>query len=169
MIIRVLLSSSLGVFFCVIQSVFFSKIIPLNIVPDIALIVLIAAAWRYGSLTGELIGFIIGISMDALGLAPLGFHAFLYTLAGYLFGRLQGSVSPGTFLLPVIAVLAGTVLKYGGSFLISVVFGFNSGAVRYFSLKTLWAILANTILAPLVFLLFSYAVKILEGKRGGFN
>ncbi|MCK5735791.1 MAG: rod shape-determining protein MreD [Spirochaetaceae bacterium] len=169
MIIQILMTSTVGVFFGIFQSVFFSKIMPLNIVPDIALLLLIAASWRYGSFTGEISGFIIGISLDALGLAPLGFHAFIYTLIGYLFGRMQGSVSPGTIFLPVIAAAAATFLKYGGSFIISLIFGLNSGASRYFSLNTVWELLVNLLVAPLIFLLVSYASRLFEGKRGGFN
>ena len=169
MISRILITGIAGIIFGVLQSVFLSKIIPLGIVPDIALIILIAASWRYGSLVGEISGFIIGISFDALGLAPLGFHAFLYTLIGYLFGRMHNSISPGPIFLPVLAAGIATLLKYGGAFLISLIFGFNSGAIRYFSLKTVWEFGGNLLLAPLIFLFVSYMAMIFEGKRGGFN
>ena len=169
MIGRILLTGFTGLLFGIIQSVFLSKIMPLGIVPDIALIILIASSWRYGSITGEISGFIIGIGIDTLGLAPLGFHALLYTLTGYLFGRMQDSVAPGPFILPVIATAIATFIKYGGAFLISMIFGLNSGAVRYFSVKTVWELAANIILAPLIFLLFAHIAGLLEGKRGGFN
>ncbi len=166
MIGRIFISTAAGILFGVLQSVFFSKIMPSGIVPDIALIILIATAWRYGSLAGEITGFLIGISFDAMGLAPLGFHAFLYTLIGYLFGRMQDSVSPGPLILPVIGTAA--ILKYSGSFFLSMIFGLNSGALRYFSLMTVWELAENIILAPLVFLLVSVTARVLEGKRGGF-
>ncbi len=169
MIGRILITSTAGIIFGIVQSVFLSKIIPFGIVPDIAMIILIAASWKYGSLVGEISGFIIGISFDALGLAPLGFHALLYTLIGYLFGRMQDSISPGPIFLPVLAAGIATLVKYGGSFFVSLIFGLNSGAIRYFSLKTVWELAGNLLLAPLVFLFVSYLAMLFEGKRGGFN
>jgi len=166
---RILISTAAGIFFGVLQSVFFSKITPSGIVPDIAMIILIATAWRYGSLAGEITGFLIGISFDAMGLAPLGFHAFLFTLIGYLFGRMQDSVSPGPMILPVIGTAIATFLKYGGSFFLSMIFGLNSGALRYFSLNTVWELVANILISPLVFLLVAFSARMFEGKRGGFN
>ena len=169
MIGRIIITGFTGVLFGIIQSVFLSKIMPLGVVPDIALIFLIAASWRYGSIIGEISGFIIGIGLDSLGLAPLGFHAFLFTLIGYLFGRMYESVAPGPFVLPVIATAIATLIKYGGAFFLSMIFGLNSGAVRYFSLKMIWELAASIILAPLIFLLFARISRLLEGKRGGFN
>ncbi len=169
MIGRILITGTTGIILGILQSVFLSKIIPFGIVPDVAMIILIAASWRYGSLVGEISGFIIGISFDALGLAPLGFHAFLYTLIGYLFGRMQNSISPGPLFFPVLAAGIATLLKYGGAFIVSLIFGLNSGAIRYFSLKTLWELGGNMLLAPLVFLFVSYLAMLFEGKKGGFN
>jgi len=169
MIGRIFFSGTAAVIFAVLQSVFFSKIMPAGIVPDIALIILIASAWRYGSLVGEIAGFIIGISLDALGLAPLGFHTFIYTTIGYLFGRMQDSVSPGTIFLPVLGSIIATLIKYTGAFLLSLVFGLNSGAIRYFSIKTIGELGFNMLLAPVIFILFSSLSRIFEGKRGGFN
>ena len=169
MIGRIIITGFIGVVFGIVQSVFLSKVMPMGVVPDISLIFLLAASWRYGSMTGEISGFIIGIGLDFLGLAPLGFHAFIFTLIGYLFGRMYESVAPGPFILPVIATAIATLIKYGGAFFISMIFGLNSGAVRYFSVKTIWELVANIILAPLIFLLFAHISRLLEGKRGGFN
>lgn len=169
MIGRILITGTAGIIFGILQSVFLSNIMPLGIVPDIALIILIAASWRYGSLVGEISGFIIGLSFDALGLAPLGFHAFLYTLIGYLFGRMHNSISPGPIFLPVLAAGIATLIKYGGAFLVSIIFGLNSGAIRYFSLKTVWELGGNLLLAPLVFLFVTYMAIMFDGKKGGFN
>jgi len=166
---RILIPAAAGISFGILQSVFLSKIMPSGIVPDIAMIILIASAWKYGSLAGEITGFLIGISFDAMGLAPLGFHAFLFTFTGYLFGRMKGSVSPGSFILPIIGTSVATLLKYSGSFFLSMIFGLNSGVLRYFSLNTVWELAANILLAPLVFLTVSYSARIFEGKRGGFN
>lgn len=169
MIFQIVITSTAGIVIGILQSTLFARITPLNIVPDIALMILVASAWRYGSLPGEISGFLIGLGFDAMSLAPLGFHAFLFTLAGYLFGRMKDNISPGQVIFPVAAAVGVTAIKYGGSFLLSLTFGLNSGAIRYFSLNTVWELLANMFFAPLVFLLVSLAARLSEGRRGGFH
>lgn len=169
MIIQTVILSCSGILLGVLQSTLLDNIIPLNIVPDIALIMLVAAAWRYGSLTGEISGFLIGLGFDAMSLAPLGFHAFLFAFIGYLFGRMQDNIAPGSVFFPILAALIATIIKYGGSFVLSLVFGLNSGAIRYFSLDAVWELLINILLAPLVFFLVSVAGRLTESRRGGFR
>ena len=169
MILRTAVTATVGVVLGVIQSTLLAKIIPFGIVPDLALLVLVATAWRYGSLTAEITGFLIGLSLDAMSLAPLGFHAFSYTLIGYAFGRLQDNISPGAFFLPVLAAVIATIMKYTGALLLSLVFGLNAGAARYVSLDAVWEILFNAVIAPLVFLAVSLFSSLAEGRRGGFR
>ena len=169
MIVRILVLSLAGSGFAILQSTLLTQIIPFQFVPDIALLLLIAASWRYGSMTGELTGFFIGIAFDALSLAPLGFHTFLFTVLGYLYGKLQGSISPGPVFLPAVAALAATLIKYGGALLLSAVFGLNSGGTRFFTLGTLWEGLANLLLAPLLFMLVRILGGMADGRRGGFQ
>jgi rod shape-determining protein MreD len=169
MVLQTAILSSVGILLGILQSTLLVKIIPLSIVPDLALLMLIAAAWRYGSISGEISGFLIGLGFDVMSLAPLGFHAFLFTSVGYLFGRIKDNVAPGSFFLPAVGAVAATLIKYGGAFLLSLVFGLNSGAVRFFTLNAIWELLANMLLAPLVFLLVSLAGRLFEGRRGGFR
>lgn len=169
MIVQTVILSCSGILLGVIQSTLLENIIPMNIVPDFALIMLIAAAWRYGSLTGEVSGFLIGLGFDAMSLAPLGFHAFLFGLIGYLFGRMQDNIAPGPIFFPAVAALIATLIKYSGSYILSLVFGMNSGAIRYFSLDAVWELLINMLFAPLVFFLVSLVGRLSESRRGGFR
>ncbi len=164
-ILVILAGSGLGI----LQSTVFAGIIPFDFVPDLALLLLIAASWRYGSMLGQIAGFFIGLAIDALSLAPLGFHAFIFTLTGYLYGRLRGNISPGAVFSPMLAALAVTPIKYGGALLLALVFGLNSGAARYFTLGTLWETIANCVLAPLVFFLFRLIGEAVDSRRGGFH
>jgi len=167
--LKTLVVSAIGALFGVLQSTLLENLVPGGVVPDIAMIILVAAAWRYGSLRGEISGFLIGLSLDALSLAPFGFHALVYTLIGYASGRLQGTIAPSGILPPAVAVLVSTVLKYAGSFALALVFGLNSGAVRFFSVEAAWELLANTVLAVPVFFVVLLAVEMGEGRRGGFR
>lgn len=169
MIARIVAMILAGAGFAILQSTFFTQIIPFDFVPDLALLLLIAVSWRYGSMTGQIAGFFIGVSVDALSLAPLGFHALLFTLTGYLYGRLQGNITPGAAFLPAVAAIAATFIKYSGAFLLALVFGLNAGGIRYFTLGTLWEALANLVLAPLMFLLVSVFGNLADGRKGGFH
>jgi rod shape-determining protein MreD len=169
MIISTLLVTAAGVACAVIQSTILAQIVPLGVVPDLALVLLAAASWRHGSLSGEIAGFIIGLSFDALGLAPLGVHASIFTLTGYLFGRMQGSIAPGRYILPAVAAGTATLIKYTGSFLLSLVFGLNSAALRHISLNIMIELLANMLFSPLLFLLAAMLAQLSQGRRGGFR
>ena len=169
MMARIITLILAGAGFAILQSTIFMQILPFDFVPDLALLLLIAASWRYGSMVGQVVGFFIGIGIDALSLAPLGFHALIFTLTGYLYGRLQGNITPGAAFLPAVSAVAATLIKYGGAFLLALVFGLNAGGIRYFTLGTLWEALANMVLAPLVFLLVSLIGNLAEGRRGGFH
>lgn len=158
-----------GAAFGVLQSVLFADIMPMGIVPDIALILLLAASCHYGSMTGTIAGFFIGLTFDVMGLAPLGFHAFIFTLSGYLFGLLRSSIALGRFLLPILLILAATALKYGAAYLLDLVFNLGSIAMRYFLWDTLVEAGANSLLAPLIFWLFQLVRSLAEKRRGGFR
>jgi rod shape-determining protein MreD len=167
--LSILIVGSIGVILGILQSTMLSAVIPFGFVPDLALILLVAASWYYGSLPGEIAGFFIGLTFDIMSLAPLGFHSFIYTSVGYLYGKMQGSIAPGPVGIPVIAAGIATGIKYLGSFLLSLVFGLNSAGVRYFTLDSLFEFLANIVLSPLIFLLVALIVRVSKGRRGGFH
>jgi len=169
MILGILLTTLVGTAFGFLQSTLFFGIIPLGIVSDLAMIFLVAAAWRYGSLTGEISGFLIGLSFDITSLSPLGFHAFLFTLIGFLFGRMQGSIAPGPIITPILAAGIAAFIKYLGFYLLSLLFSLDIVAFRYFILKVVFETLADMMLSPLIFLLAGFLIKLLAGRKGEFR
>jgi len=150
MVARILIT---GIFACglaIFQSTILSRL--LSVVPDIAMILLLVLAVRYGPISGEISGFFVGLSIDAIGLAPFGFHAFIFVLIGYLSGKAGSNFSFSPILLPITVAALATLVKYVSALLLSFFFGLNSGLMRYFSLRTIWELLANIALAPLIFL-----------------
>ena len=135
-------------------------------VPDLALIVLVYLANRNGSMAGQLSGFIAGIVQDLVSLAPLGFHAFVRTLTGYLFGLTRGNIFVDPILVPVLIVLAATVLKGILTALIAAVFGVVSAFSGLFSTTFLIEILYNSVLAPFIFGLLSLIRPLQLDTRG---
>lgn len=164
MIGKIALISSVTIVFGIIQSILLTEIMPLGVVPDVAMILLIAASWKYGAYAGMISGFLLGIALDTMSLSIMGFHAIIYTLIAYLFGRFFQSISKGVFLMPAFSTLSATAFKYGGSYLIAVTFSLNSAAARFFTLPTLVEAAANFIIAPLFFFLFGLLTRLLESR-----
>ena len=169
MIVRTVFLILVGAFFVIVQSVFLADILPLGLVPDIALLFILVSSWRNGPMSGIVCGFCIGLTSDALGLAPLGMHAFLYTLIGYLFGRLRGNIGPGGIIPPFIAAAIATAIKYSCAYLLGWILQMDSGTERFISMKTLYEMGLNAVIAPLFFQICFLFARIIKGPHKGFH
>jgi len=168
MVGRIFLTSISACGFAILQSTVLSKLLPSNVVPDIAMIILVVSALHYGSIPGEISGFFVGLSIDAISLAPFGFHAFTFVLIGYLSGKVRSSSSPNPILVPAAVTALATLVKYVSAVLLSFFFELDLGLMRYFSLRTVWELLANIVLAPLVFFVVSLIYESIDrSKRVG--
>jgi len=166
MVGRVFLTSASACGFAILQSTVLYKLLPSNVAPDIAMIILVASALYYGSIPGEISGFFIGLCIDAISLAPFGFHAFIFVLIGYLSGKIRGSFSLKPILVPVSLAALATLTKYIFAVLLSFFFELKLGLIRYFSLRTVWELLANIVLAPLIFfIVFLIYENVDQGRR----
>lgn len=119
--------------------------------PDLALIVLVFAAVRRGSMTAQVSGFLAGLLEDVLSLAPLGFNALLRTMLGFFYGLTAGSIFVDPILMPVLLVLVATILKGLASSLLVVVFRIPAPGFQIFA-GPLWIEVGyNAVLAPFLF------------------
>ncbi len=169
MILRIAVVSLIGTGFGILQSTLLNTVMPMGVSVDIALLILVISAWRYGSLCGEISGFLIGFAFDILSLSPLGFHSFLFTIIGYLYGKLHGTISPDLILLPIAAALSATIIKHGAAAILSLVFGLNGSADAFFTVPLALELGENAVLAPLIFWLWNHIAALFEGRRGGFQ
>ena len=97
--------------FIVLQSTLFQNGLIRGAVPDIALLLLVFSANQHGSMKGEGAGFATGLLHDFLSLAPLGFHALIGTLIGFLGGLSRGRLILDPILIPVMFAVVATLLK----------------------------------------------------------
>jgi rod shape-determining protein MreD len=149
----------------ILQSTLLSHLAVNRAVPDLALGILVFAAYQNGTMTGQLSGFCSGIFLDFLSAAPLGLNAFVRTLVGSLAGRMNGTFFLDGFFLPMALCAGATVVKAVLYFILHILF---SGAVPSYSLLegTLWVELTlNTITAPLLFGLLKLFHTLLVGRR----
>jgi len=145
------LSSGLIVSAVVLQSTLLHWVAVRGVIPDMGLIVLVFIAVRRGSMTAQLSGFVSGVVEDVLSLSPLGFHAFVRTVVGFLYGLTQGGIFIDPILMPVILTIIATIFKALISSLLVVFLSIPAAGFAVFT-GPLWIELGyNAVLAPFLF------------------
>ena len=159
-----LLSTGMIALAVVLQSTLLHWVAIRGVIPDLGLIILVFVAIRRGSMTAQLSGFATGVVEDFLSLSPLGFHAFIRTLVGFLYGLTVGSIFVDPILMPVILTIIATLFK---ALISSVLVSFLSIPAEGFSVFTgpLWIEMGyNAVLAPVLFALLGL-LKVLKPQK----
>lgn len=147
----ILWTSILSFIAALLQSTLLSKLAILDVIPDIALGIIVFTAYVNGSRVGQFSGFFSGLILDLLSSAPLGFNAFIRTIIGALTGILKGTFFLDILVLPVVLCASATLIKALIVFLLHLLFG---SAIPYYPVTSslLWIELAmNSLLAPFLF------------------
>lgn len=134
----------------IIESSILSNISFLLIVPDLVLICSIYFSMVNGSLYGESMGFLSGLFIDFISGVPLGFNCLYRTLIGYLAGIFSSTVIISGFLMPVLSVAIGTIVKTLLIIIISL-FYTNIHTSGFLSYDFLFEFVVNIVMAPFVF------------------
>jgi len=124
-----------------------------GVTPDLVLIVLTYYAQKTGSMPGQLAGFGAGIVEDLLSVSPLGFHALVRTIIGFLAGLTHNKMFLDPIFMPIIAVLVVTLFKGVIASLTGSIFGIDSVRASLVSSRFLIELAYNSLLAPLLFAL----------------
>ena len=159
-----LLSTGMIALAVVLQSTLLHWVAIRGVIPDLGLIILVFVAIRRGSMTAQLSGFATGVVEDFLSLSPLGFHAFIRTLVGFLYGLTVGSIFVDPILMPVILTIIATLFK---ALISSVLVSFLSIPAEGFRVFTgpLWIEMGyNAVLAPFLFALLGL-LKVLKPQK----
>jgi len=147
----------------VLQSTLIAKIAFLNVIPDLALCVLVFSAYVNGTMTGQVSGFLSGLFIDFLSAAPLGLNSLIRTLIGALAGLFKDSLFLGYVIMPVILCAIATVLKALMIFVLHLII--SSIPAYSFTNSLFWIELGlNALCAPLLFLLLRNFKPILIGR-----
>ena len=135
----------------VLQSTVFEYIAINGIKPDISLIVLIFISVRKGSMSGQISGFGCGLMEDFICGPYLGFHSIIKAVIGFFYGLIQGSFFIDPFLLPILLLFIGTIVKsiiYGS---IVILFSIPAPDFEIFAGSVGIEIIYNSLLAPFIF------------------
>jgi len=145
------------VLFCIIAAILQSTVINniafFNVIPDLALCVLVFSAYTNGTMTGQVSGFFSGLFYDFLSAAPLGMNCLVRTIVGAAAGIFKGQFFLDFIFMPMILCVLATILK---AFIIFIVHLIMGSSIPVYSLTTpvLWIEIGlNAISAPLLFLL----------------
>jgi rod shape-determining protein MreD len=157
------------IIFCIIagilQSTLITKIALFNVVPDLALCILVYSAYVNGTMTGQVSGFFSGLLLDFLSAAPLGLNCFLRTLIGAITGIFKGSFFLDIIFMPVILCAFATMLKAGILFLLNLILGTVVPSYSFLS-SVLWIELGmNCVCAPLLFFLLKRFKYLSHGRN----
>jgi rod shape-determining protein MreD len=135
----------------IVQSTLLSRVPIFGVTPDLALILLIFFSNRMGSMKGQISGFAAGIIEDVVSLSPIGFHAFIKTVSGFLFGLTRGKIFMDPVFMPLVLTAGATLLKYLLAALLGVIF-VSSGLVEpVFTAKMGIEIGLNALISPFLF------------------
>lgn len=141
----------LMLFFILLQSVAFKKLPGNFVYPDIALIILIFFSNSKGIMTGQICGFITGLTQDFLSLSPPGFNSFIRTAIAFIFGSMKGKIFIDPILFPVILTAIATLLKGVLSVIIAAIFIKPESSPIVFTARFALELLENCILSPFIF------------------
>jgi len=153
--------------FVLLESTLLKKLPSNYIYPDIALIILIFFSNSRGVIEGQVSGFLVGIAEDFLSLSPLGFHSFIKTIIGFIFGNSKGKVFIDPIFFPMLMVLIATLIKGFTAVIISSVFLSPETSPDVFTFKFAIEIIENCICAPFVFA-FMKLIKFYTFEDRGF-
>jgi rod shape-determining protein MreD len=165
MIRSVIWTVILSVAAAILQSTLIGKITFFNnVIPDLALCVLVFSAYVNGTMTGQVSGFLSGLFIDFLSAAPIGMNSLIRTLIGALAGIFKDSLFLGYVIMPVILCSVATVIKALMMFILHLIMG---SMIPAYSLtnSVFWIELGlNAVSAPFLFLILRNFKPMLIGR-----
>lgn len=155
----------LSIIAAILQSALLHKIAFFNVIPDLALCIVVFSAYVNGTMTGQLSGFFSGLLIDFMSASPLGMNCLIRTLIGALAGVFKGAFFLDIFLMPIILCALATILKAIIIFILHLIIGPSVPAYS-FTASVIWLELGlNCISAPLLFFLLRRFKPIMAKRK----
>lgn len=151
-----------------LQTTVLSYLVFAGVKVDLLWIVFVILAFQNGAFPSQIVGFVLGITIDTITAAPLGYNAFLFTLAGYLFGLGKGKVYLDPIVMPGLLGLIIVVYQLLAGGLLDGVFRLGDPLASW-RLNTVFQALVNAALTPVVFWVFGWVRDRFQDPRRGFS
>ncbi|MCL6105765.1 MAG: rod shape-determining protein MreD [Actinobacteria bacterium] len=94
----------------ILQTTMAPYLMVLGTKPDVTLVVVVCLALMRGPIWGAVTGFATGILIDVALVQMMGISSFLLTLGGYFSGSFSERIDPESWMPPVLAVFAVTLV-----------------------------------------------------------
>lgn len=120
--------------------------------PDLVFIIVVYIAYSFGSLYGQVSGFIGGILHDALSNSPLGLLAFPKMALGFIVGFLGRSILKENLFTIFLLIFFASIVK--GILTLILSFLFHHGSISAVTIIILPESFYNALLSPPLFYLF---------------
>jgi len=160
-VLTVILCTAAGI----LQSTVIARFAFFNVIPDLALCILVFSAYVNGTMTGQVSGFFSGLMLDFLSASPLGLNCLIRTLIGALAGFFKGAFFLDIFIMPVILCALATILKAIIIYILHLFFG-SSVPTYIFTSSLFWIELGmNCLSAPLLFFVLKHIGPLTTGRR----
>lgn len=137
--------------------------------PDILLLLFIILTIQNGSIPSLICGFAIGIILDVLAGTPVGYHSFVLTLFGYLFGLGKGKVFFDPIVVPLIMSIIATFFYTVSLFIVSGLFNLAHPFATFFNTSFMIQLLYNLVAAPIIYLIYNFLKQKFQNPRRGFD
>ena len=134
--------------------------------PDFVMVVVVLAALTGGRETGVLCGVFGGLLQDLLSVGPFGVHTLTKMTLGLLMGFYERKVNQGNLLLPMMAIVAGTVGSGVLSALFLLAYGL-AGAIPALFLRMVPVTAYHLLLAAPVYAALLWLKRLQAPKMGG--
>ncbi len=165
MIRKIALSSFVLIVCIVLQSTVFRYFAIYGVVPNLFIVYLVYTSFHNGGLHGAASGFFSGLIEDVISISPLGFHALIKTIVGFIFSQFNGLVVLDRVVMPSVFVLVGTILNRVIAFGAISIFSLSIPVYSIFSKYFLIEICYNVVLTPVIFLV-SDKIRLKIKSRG---
>ena len=164
--IRVVVTGSLLAALIVVGQTNLLRLIEIRgVQPDLALIVMVFLAHHHGSLVGESVGFVVGITEDLLSLSPPGFNAFIKTVVGFLSGLTQNRTVVDSIFMPIILMVGATLTKTVLVVVLDALFSFEGAIAPLPAGRVAIEVIYTALLGPILFALLHYLPIVRPERR----
>lgn len=133
-----------------VQATFLSTMNLIDIVPDLALVLLLIWSSTRGVGEGMIWAVALGLWVDLLTMEPLGTHALALLIVGIIGGLMQGRLFRSGVLLPTAAVSGATLVYSMVTFVLTSV-GSGGVALAGMARFSVLSALINALLVPVVY------------------
>ncbi|ABR48449.1 hypothetical protein Amet_2292 [Alkaliphilus metalliredigens QYMF] len=158
---KILVISIIIILNVVLQSTIFQFFKIYNVVPNTALILVIAFAIHMGKQKGAVVGFFIGILQDILFSQIIGVNALVLMIVGYFVGSMNQKIMRDHLAVPFVLTVGATVFYEFISVLFLYLLRYQVTILDLFSRVLIIEVAYNAIVSIFVYI---YVSKIFKTK-----